>query len=181
MVNTYEALSVKTKHYQAAIEHKILSLKKALPLFESEIEEQLLFLKRLNKETISLRKVYARLLQSKEAEPRKSAIKRIENLSNMLLSSPTDALKLNLSFEQKRSLKRPIELVEATKSTADIEIPKIQILNCYTESYNKRLHAVNWRENQRIKEILISIGTGLNLTYGNMYKTINGFNHFTIF
>jgi hypothetical protein len=104
---------------------------------------------------VSLRKIYAGLLQSKEFEPRKVAVERVNKLSTMLLTSSSDAIDFRLSFEQKRGLSRPLELVEESKHTADIQIPKIQVLNCYTESYNQRLHAVNWRENQRIKRLLV--------------------------
>lgn len=75
----------------------------------------------------------------------------------MLLTSSSDAIDFNLSFEQKSGLSRPLELVDESRHKADIQIPKIQVMNCYTESYNQRLHAVNWRENQRIKKLLVNL------------------------
>jgi hypothetical protein len=155
MIDTSESVSAISRHYTHSIEQKILMLKKSLPVFENEIQSQLQFLRKLKTETVSLRKIYAGLLQSKEFEPRKVAVERVNKLSTMLLTSSSDAIDFRLSFEQKRGLSRPLELVEESKHTADIQIPKIQVLNCYTESYNQRLHAVNWRENQRIKRLLV--------------------------
>lgn len=155
MIDTSESVSAIARHYTHSIEQKILMLKKSLPVFENEIQSQLQFLRKLKTETVSLRKIYAGLLQSKEFEPRKVAVERVNKLSTMLLTSSSDAIDFRLSFEQKRGLSRPLELVEESRHTADIQIPKIQVLNCYTESYNQRLHAVNWRENQRIKRLLV--------------------------
>jgi hypothetical protein len=155
MIDTSESVSAISRHYTHSIEQKILMLKKSLPVFENEIQSQLQFLRKLKTETVSLRKIYAGLLQSKEFEPRKVAVERVNKLSTMLLTSSSDAIDFRLSFEQKRGLSRPLELVEESRHTADIQIPKIQVLNCYTESYNQRLHAVNWRENQRIKRLLV--------------------------
>jgi len=155
MIDTSESVSAISRHYTHSIEQKILMLKKSLPVFENEIQSQLQFLRKLKTETVSLRKIYAGLLQSKEFEPRKVAVERVNKLSTMLLTSSSDAIDFRLSFEQKRGLSRPLELVKESKHTADIQIPKIQVLNCYTESYNQRLHSVNWRENQRIKRLLV--------------------------
>jgi hypothetical protein len=155
MIDTSESVSAISKHYTNSIEQKILMLKKSLPVFENEIQSQLQFLRTLKTETVSLRKIYSGLLQSKESEPRKIAVERVNKLSTMLQKSPSDAIDFHLTFEQKRGLSRPMELVDESKNTADIQIPKIQVMNCYTESYNNRLHSVNWKENQRIKRLLM--------------------------
>lgn len=155
MIDTSESVSAISKHYTNSIEQKIRMLKKSLPVFENEIQSQLQFLKSLKTETVSLRKIYTGLLHSKESEPRKIAVERVNKLSTMLQKSPSDAIDFQLTFEQRRGLSRPMELVDESKYTADIQIPKIQVMNCYTESYNNRLHAVNWRENQRIKRLLL--------------------------
>lgn len=155
MLGTAESFSSSSKHFTKSIDQKIRMLQASLPTFEEEIEDQLLVLRRLKIESVSLRKIYKGLLQSKTSEPRKTAVKRVEKLSEMLQNSSSYAIDFQLSFEQKRGLKRPLELIEESKFTADTQVPKIQILNCYTESYNNRIHAINWRENQRIKDLLL--------------------------
>ena len=155
MIDTSESVSAISKHYTHSIEQKVQTLKKSLPVFEEEIQSQLAFLRSLKRESVSLRKIYKGLLHSKETEPRKVALERVKKLGKNLLESPSDAIDFKLSWEQKRGLLHPLELIEETKYTADIQIPKIQVMNCYTESYNNRLHAVNWKENQRIKRLLV--------------------------
>ena len=154
MVNTRSGIVSKTKHYKNAIDKKVLELKHSLPSFETEIIEQLNFIRTMKKSTISLRQVYSGILNLKENEPRKVAIERIRLLGKNLLKSPSDAIRFSLDERQQRSLTHPLELVRGESQTKDIELPRIQLYNCYTEAFNRRLHAVNFRENQRIKELI---------------------------
>ncbi len=144
-----------TKHYSTAIKNNVQLLQKTLPDFDEKIDEQLHFVKELKKGEISLQKIYLELLKSKEDEPSKTAMERVKKFSTKLLSSPSDAIQAQLTERENRSLSHPLELAHNASTTKDFSIPKITAYNCYTEVFNRRLHAVNARENQRISEILL--------------------------
>ena len=155
MINTGQGYETNTKHYVLAIQKKVQMLKKMLPDFNQTIEDQLIFLRELKNGEISLQKIYLDLLKSRDKEPSKIATERVVKFGNKLLSSQSDAIQSFLDERETRSLSHPLELVANTNGTKDILIPKIKAYNCYTEIFNRRLHAVNAKENQRISEILL--------------------------
>ena len=154
MININRDIEAKSRHYTNAIELKLKQLKLALPNFEEEIIAQLNFIRMMKNSNISLRQVYTGILNINANEPRKVAIERARLLGKNLLKSPSDAIRFPLDERQERSLTHPLELVRGDIKTKDIELPRMQVYNCYTEAFNRRLHAVNFRENQRIKELI---------------------------
>jgi hypothetical protein len=155
MIHTANGFETKTKHYAIAIQNKIQLLHDHMPQFLQDIDLQLDFIRSLKKEEISLRQLYSGLLDSKENEPKKNAIERVNKFGNKLLTSPSDAVQKLLDEKQIRSLTHPLELALNKETTKDLMIPKIQAFNCYTEVFNRRLQAVNFKENKRIKELLM--------------------------
>lgn len=151
-------LQIITKHFESTLPEKIQYFEEKLLDLPIHFDKQIEYINKLNDSPVSLVELANKLIINEKLDTGNnvspSGLIRFRLLVDKLRNSETDRLdSTKLTAEQHRLLymSKPMEYLN---NKIDIEVPKQQLFNCYTEIYRDRHTDIIRKESTRIYDLI---------------------------